>query len=100
MISKHQLIGCLFILLFVVFGIAAIRVPQIKRNLKVLPPDISDQALDSFMHSYTRALNVNCAFCHATYKNNPDSLNFESDEYPLKDQARKMMRLTIQINKD
>jgi len=100
MISKQQLMGCLVMVLFVAVGIAAMRLPPNKRNLKVLPQDISNEALDSFMHSYTRALNVNCAFCHTTYKNNPDSINFESDVNPTKEQARKMMRLTIQINKD
>ena len=96
-----QLIGCLFIVLFVAFGTVAMRRPgQGKRNLRVLPQEICEQALDSFMHSYTKALKVNCAFCHTPYKNFPDSINYETDDNPMKEQARKMMRLTIQINKD
>jgi hypothetical protein len=99
--SKQQLITFLGIALFVTLGIAATRLPQNKtRNLKVLPQDISDQALDSFMHSYNKALGVSCDFCHARYKNLPNTLDYASDELPVKEDARKMMRLTIQINKD
>jgi Photosynthetic reaction centre cytochrome C subunit len=101
MISKQQLVIFLGIALFVTFGAAAMRLPQNKpRNLKVLPKDISDHALDSFMSSYSKALGVGCDFCHVQVKGPPDSLNFVSDVNPMKEQARKMMRLTIQLNKD
>ena len=101
MISKQQLITFLFIVSFVTFGVAAMRLPQNKpRNLKVLPQDISDKMLDSFMHSYNKALGVNCDFCHVKVNNLPDSLNYVSDVNPMKEDARKMMRLTIQLNKD
>lgn len=101
MISKQQLAIFLGITFFVSFGIAATKLPQNKpRNLKVLPKDISDHMLDSIMDSYDKALGVGCDFCHAKDKKVPDNLNFESDEIPMKEEARKMMRLTIQINKD
>lgn len=101
MISKQQLITFLCVGLFVIVGTAAVRLPQNKpRNLKVLPPDISDQMLDSIMLSYNKALNVNCPFCHAPDKNISNVLNYELDDNPLKEETRKMMRLTIQINKD
>ncbi len=51
------------------------------------------------MESYNVALGVNCKFCHVPYKNFPDSLDFASDAEPMKEEARKMMRLTIHINK-
>jgi hypothetical protein len=101
MITKLQLFTFAGLILFVGLGIAATRMPAKPRNLKVLPQDISDEKLDSIMHTYNKALAVNCAFCHSPYdKNFPDSLNFASDEKPMKTDARKMMRLTIQINKD
>jgi Photosynthetic reaction centre cytochrome C subunit len=101
MILKQQLIAFLCVSLFVIVGTTAMRLPQNKpRNLKVLPPDISDQMLDSIMHSYNKALNVNCAFCHAPDKNISNGLNYELDDNPIKEEARKMMRLTLQINKD
>jgi len=101
MISKHPFVAFLGIALFIAFGAAATRLRQNgPRNLKVLPRDISDEKLDSFMHSYNKALGVNCAFCHTPLKNVPDSLNYALDENPKKEDARKMMRLTIQVNKD
>ena len=101
MISKQQLIIFLIMVLFVTFGVAAMRMPPNKpRNLKVLPQDISDKALDSFMHSYNRALGVTCDFCHVKINFIPDSMNYVSDVNPRKEEARKMMRLTIQLNKD
>ena len=70
-----------------------------ERNLKVLPKDISDTKLDSIMQSYTVALGVKCSFCHAAVKNIADSLDYVSDAEPMKDNARAMMRMVIEINK-
>ncbi|MFI5129229.1 MAG: c-type cytochrome [Chitinophagales bacterium] len=101
MVRKQQFIAFGFIISFVALGVAAMRMPQNQpRNLKVLPQDISDKALDSFMHSYNKALGVKCDFCHVAINNMPDSLNYASDVNPKKEQARKMMRLTIQLNKE
>lgn len=102
MISRQQFITLAGIFLLVVSGIAATRLPRnTPKNLKVLPNDISDAKLDSIMHTYNKALGVNCAFCHTPFnKNFPDSLNYAIDENPMKEDARKMMRLTIKINKD
>jgi hypothetical protein len=101
MISARQLTSCVLIILFVTIGMAATRLPPAQpRNLKVLPKDISDQMLDSIMHSYSKALNVTCGFCHVTDNNLPDTLNYESDLNPMKEEARKMMRMSIQLNKD
>ncbi len=96
---KRQFTTFFSIIVFVTLGIAATRFTHPYRNLKVLPKDISNEMLDSIMHSYNKALGVNCAFCHTTYKNMPDSLNYELDENPMKEEARKMMRLTIGLNK-
>lgn len=101
MIAKQQLVTFTGIVLFVVSGIAATHLMQDKpRNLKVLPQDISAEKLDSIMHSYNKALGVDCAFCHAADKNFPSIINYASDEKQLKEDARKMMRMTIQLNKD
>ena len=70
-----------------------------KRNLKILPKDISDEKLDSIMDKFKAALGVECNFCHAKSKDNPDHLNFASDEKGEKLIARKMMRMTNRINK-
>ena len=101
MIQVRQLIAFSYFILFVVLGIAATRLPQTRpRNLKVLPKDISNEKLDSIMESYNKALGVKCNFCHASKKNSEDALDFASDENPMKEEGRKMIRLNIQINKD
>ena len=35
------------------------------KNLKVLPKDITDEALDSVMGEFSISLGVRCNFCHA-----------------------------------
>jgi energy-converting hydrogenase Eha subunit E len=86
---------------FVVLGVAAAKAPgQKPRNLKVLPQDISDTRLDSIMQSYNKALGVSCSFCHVKTKSFTDSLDFVSDAEPMKENAREMMRMTIEINKN
>ena len=85
---------------FVVLAVAATHAPvQQERNLKVLPKDISDAKLDSIMHTYNVALGVTCNFCHVKQRLRPDSLDYASDAEPMKEEARKMMRMTIQINR-
>lgn len=91
----------LILTLLVVAGIAAGRLPyRPSRNLQVLPADISDAALDSLMLTYNKALGVNCAFCHSPHKTIRDSLDYAADGNPMKEEGRKMIRLTIGINKD
>ncbi|MEO7524713.1 MAG: c-type cytochrome [Ferruginibacter sp.] len=74
------------------------------KNLKVLPADISEKKLDSIMSSYCKALNVDCGFCHVkskgTFDFNPtkDELDFAEDG-KMKEEARKMIHLMIDINK-
>lgn len=71
------------------------------RNLKVLPADISDAKLDSIMETYNKALGVKCGFCHVKVKGVvPDSLDYASDAEPMKENARDMMRMVIEINRN
>ena len=74
--------------------------PLPKRNLQVLPEDISDAQLDSIMKQYNKALGVSCNFCHTKRSDYPDSLDYASDKDPMKTTARKMMRMTIEINRE
>ncbi len=86
---------------FVIMGVAAVQLPsKNERNLKVLPKDISDQKLDSIMQTYNIALGVKCDFCHAPKQFLKDSLDYASDALPMKEDARKMMRMVIKINKE
>lgn len=73
--------------------------PLPKRNLQVLPKDIDHETLDSIMKSYNKALGVACNFCHVRLHDQTDSLDYASDKDPMKTTARKMMRMTIEINR-
>jgi hypothetical protein len=99
MFKKRKLIVTIFLMSSVVAGIAAINNPRFNhKNLKVLPKDISDEKLDSIMHSFTVALGVECKFCHQPVKGFTDSLDFVSDQEPMKENARDMMRMVIDVN--
>jgi Photosynthetic reaction centre cytochrome C subunit len=74
-------------------------VPHAKpTNLKVLPADISGEALDKLMHGYEKQLGVPCGYCH---EQNPETkeINYASDENPAKQTARFMISMTSDINK-
>lgn len=66
-------------------------------NLQVLPKDISDPDLIATMRGYSKALGVECGFCHAqdpqTHK-----FNFASDAKDDKGIARTMIRMKDEIN--
>jgi hypothetical protein len=63
------------------------------QNLKVLPKDIARPALTAIMRGYTAALGVQCNHCHVE-----DMAQRASDENPKKDIARKMIKMTMDIN--
>jgi hypothetical protein len=102
MIFKKKIVVYCCLLAFVWLGVAAVKAPAFQgRNLKVLPQDISDQQLDSIMESFNKALGVKCNFCHVKSKVFPGTdLDFSSDAEPMKENAREMMRMTIEINKN
>jgi hypothetical protein len=87
---------------FMIIGMAATRPEDSKpkRNLKVLPKNISHEDLDKVMDSWKAALGVKCNFCHAPSKDSTSRhLDFPSDAKPEKDIARHMFRMTGKINK-
>jgi nitrate/TMAO reductase-like tetraheme cytochrome c subunit len=92
---KKSILVLLVIVSFIAVGSANGFLNKAK-NLKVLPKNISDEALDSIMQSYNVALGVECSFCHVVKDDMPD---YASDENPAKDVARKMIAMTIDINK-
>src|SRR5271168_4856460 len=66
-------------------------------NLQVLPKDIAVSDLMTMMRGYSRALGVECGFCHVVDKqtHRPD---FASDAKPEKATARIMITMTNEIN--
>lgn len=68
-------------------------------NLKVLPKNISSRELQSLMvDDFQDGLGVACNFCHANAADG-HGLDFASDAKPEKEIARKMMRMTMGLNK-
>lgn len=102
MIPNKKFTVIAFIAFAVVISIAATEPPQNgpKRNLKVLPKNISDEELDKVMDSWKDALGVKCNFCHAGKEvDGKFKLEFASDEKPEKEMARNMYKMTAKINK-
>lgn len=84
-----------------IFGLQAftsVNAPEFK-NLHILPKDISEEALDSVMHHFTKSLGVKCNYCHV-WNNENKKMDFASDAKPEKLIARKMMLMSIDINKN
>jgi hypothetical protein len=71
-----------------------------KRNLKVLPKDISHDDLEKTMDAFKTALGVKCNFCHAQSADSTSHrLDFASDAKPEKTIARHMYKMAMKINK-
>lgn len=101
---KKKLVVLLVLTAFVLLGAATSLRQKKERNLKVLPKDISDLMLDSIMQTYNKALGVTCDFCHSPAKiplpvPTADSLDYALDDNSMKENARRMMLLNIDINK-
>ena len=96
--KKLKVIAALAIFIFT--GTAAVKQPINNnfKNLQVLPKNITADSLDKIMNGFNDNLAVNCKYCH--YKDKTaDTLIFDRDDKPEKEIARKMMRMTMDINK-
>lgn len=69
------------------------------KNLKVLPPTIGHDALDSVMSEFSISLGVHCNFCHARKADTTKrGLDFPSDKKDEKNIARNMYKMTAYLN--
>ena len=69
------------------------------RNLSVLPKSISSKDLSKIMiDDFEDGLGVSCTFCHEQGKDSLQ-LDYASDAKPEKQIARRMMTMTMGINK-
>lgn len=99
MLHNKKILVFIALALVTGIGMAAVGIARpAERNLKVLPQDISDQKLDSIMQTYNKALGVTCDFCHVKKIFPVGEMDYASDKEPMKEEARKMMRMTIEIN--
>jgi len=68
-------------------------------NLRVLPKSISSKDLSKIMiDDFEDGLGVSCAFCHSLGKDSL-RLDYASDAKPEKQIARRMMTMTLGINR-
>jgi hypothetical protein len=92
-----QIIIVLVLIAFV--GLCAAKTGTQFENLKVLPKDISSKDLQGIMaDDFEDGLGVSCGFCHASAPGG-HGLDFVSDAKPEKEIARRMMRMTLGLNK-
>jgi hypothetical protein len=100
-LSRFKSFGVVAILVACIFVGASATAPKDapKRNLKVLPKNISDEDLDKVMDGFKAALGVKCNHCHAQSTTDPNHLDFASDAKPEKGSARYMMKMTAKLNK-
>ena len=103
----HKKLIIIIVLLVVVsLCVTAMRPPANGyKNLKVLPRNISTKELNKIMiDDFEDDLGVNCAYCHAKESKDgagqSEKLDYASDEKPEKEIARKMMRMTLELNKE
>jgi hypothetical protein len=102
MLHFKKIAVALSLIAFMVVGMAATKPSddKPKRNLKVLPKNISHEDLEKVMDGFKTALGVKCNFCHAASKDSTSHhLDFASDEKMEKGIARNMMRMSNKINK-
>lgn len=67
--------------------------PPPERNLQVLPRDMPQGQLMQVMQSFSRALGVQCSYCHVAG-------DFASDANGHKNIARGMLRMTQRLNRE
>jgi hypothetical protein len=98
--SYKKLIALVALFAFFFTGIAAIEEPASDfKNLQVLPKNIKADSLDKIMGGFNEQLGVDCGFCHFKDKK-ADTLIFDNDDKSEKEITRKMMRMTMDINKN
>ena len=89
----------IIVVLIAAVGLSAAKTSTQFENLKVLPKDISSKDLQGIMaDDFEDGLGVSCGFCHASAAGG-HGLDFVSDAKPEKEIARKMMRMTLDLNK-
>lgn len=103
--SLNSVLPRKYVVMFLLTGISFIAISATQRvsekavNLKVLPKNIDEHALDDIMvKECGESLGVQCNYCHVQDKTT-QKYDYASDAIPEKDTARAMMRMTIELNK-
>jgi len=90
--------------LLTVLGILSAKPPENEKsrwkNVRIISKNTSEDEMEQIMESFNRQLGVVCIYCHAlNQKDDPHKSNFESDEKPAKNKARKMLSMTLFLNR-
>jgi hypothetical protein len=72
--------------------------PPVPTNLQVLPKDTTGPQVVQIMRGFALGLGVRCEHCHAGEGNDLSTFDFASDAKPQKEIARRMLRMTREIN--
>lgn len=72
--------------------------PKKLKNIKVFPATATYREVDHAMDQFKVDLGVKCNYCHAPEKDNPRKMDMPSDENPVKNIARDMIRMTNEMN--
>ncbi|HEX2091071.1 MAG TPA: c-type cytochrome [Longimicrobiaceae bacterium] len=79
---------------------AIAQIPDRFENLEILPRDIPRDSLIQIMRGFTSALGVRCNHCHVARDSaGTERLDFRSEARPEKEQARFMMRMVADLNR-
>ncbi len=95
--KTFSVIICFATLIVIVSAASTNYKPPRFKNLKILPKNISEVALDSIMDHFSISLGVKCGFCHV-HNEEKKTWDMASDDNPGKLIARKMMLMTNEIN--
>ena len=75
------------------------QIPAKFTNLQVLPKDIQRPELLATMKNFALNLGVRCEHCHVGEGNDLSKFDFVADTKPTKVTARRMLRMTMDLNK-
>ena len=75
------------------------QLPQKFTNLQVLPKDITQKELVPIMRSFALNLGIRCEHCHVGEGSDLSKFDFAADTKPAKAIARRMLRMTMDLNK-
>lgn len=100
--ANKKLMVITAMIIVVVIGVAGTTAPTPKhlyKNLKILPQDISREAMHEIMDvQFADGLGIKCDYCHVK-EPGAEHPDFASDANPKKDIARAMMTMVLQLNK-
>jgi Photosynthetic reaction centre cytochrome C subunit len=101
--KRKKSIVFFFLSVFIFIGILGSRkIPReetVYTNLKVLSKSMDEDKMETVMHSFNSQLGVTCIYCHILDNSSPPVADFATDVKPEKLIARKMLKMTIKLNR-